>query len=283
MALLELLALGYGAKGDSEPGDANAWNNMAPVDKNFSVDQAKARGMYADAFGQASGWKPNASAATVAPTTINRTDLAARGYQQSNANLLADIAAGKTTGVGYNAMQANLNKGMAGNNAMMATRARGNALAGAARTLGNTNSAMMVGSQSGLNAMKAQEQTAAEAALTGQLGGMRAQDMGAASEQARMWAAANAANAGFANQTGIENQYAGLAHDAWKQKALGGLAGYDQNMWENDMAKRRTQLGMSVYDDGMEWRQQQQQDAARGYTADTMGTITGATLKNGSK
>jgi hypothetical protein len=275
--------MGFFAEGSSEPGGASAWDQMAPLKKDFAGQFKDARGLYADAFNSGRAWAPNAKAATVAPVGITRTDATPYSYQKSNAQMLADIASGKGGGVAEGAMRAGLAKGASANNAVAVSRTRGpNALAGATRTLGNTNAGMAVGAESKIAAAKAQEQLAAEAALTPALAGMRAQDMGIASEAAKLQAAQGMANAGFANQMGLENQFAGLAHDAWLQKALGSGADYDRTMWENEIAKRRNALGMDIYDQGKTWRNEQMQDAGRGYTADTMGSLYGAAFKYGN-
>jgi hypothetical protein len=281
--LLYGLAKGGTASGADLP--ANAWDNMAPPSKDFTDERDATRKLYGDAFNRYDAWKPTAKAATVAATPMVRSDAAARGYQQGNASHLAAIAAGKTLGAGANAYNKNLAAGMNANNAMAVTRTQGNALAGSMRTLGNTNQGMAVGGQSTLNAIKAQEQIAADNALNNQLGGMRAQDMGIASEAAKMQAAQNMANAGFANQTAIENQMAGLYNDAWKQKALAAGAGFDQQSWENDMAKAKYARGDAMYDDALQWRNQARQDAVAGQTFQTMGDMYGAAFRynQGSK
>jgi hypothetical protein len=272
--------MGFFAEGSSEPGGSGAWNNMGPLKKDFSKDFGDARQLYADAFNTSKAWAPNAKAATVAPTAFDHTDAAARAYQDKNAQMLADIAAGKGGGVAGAAYAKGLGNAQAANNAAALSRTHGNALAGSMRTLGNTNQGMAVGGEARLQALKAQEQLSADAALNQQLGSMRGQDLSLASEAARMEAARRAANAGFANQTGIENQFAGLAHDAWKQKALGAGADFDRTMWENMIAEKRAALGMDINDTGREWRSQQQQDLGRGYTLDTMGSLYGDAFTN---
>lgn len=271
--------MGFFAEGDPNP--SGGWENMGPLDKDFSKQFGDARSLYADAFNNSKAYTPNAQAAVVAPISMTSTDAVNRKHQMDNAALLADIAAGRGGGVAGATYAHGLANAQSANNAMMASRTHGNAIMGAARTLGNTNQGMAVGGEARLMALKAQEQQAADQALANQTAGIRAQDFAAANDAARIEAARRAANAGFANQTGIENQFAGLAHDAWNQKALGAGADFDRAQWENDMAKKRAKMGMDIYDTGRQWRDQQQQDLGRGYVSDTMGTAFGASTKYG--
>jgi hypothetical protein len=275
--------MGFWATGDDNPASdgQDPWANMKETRP--PIDFKGAGDMYSAAFNNAKVWQPSAKAATVAPVGITRTDAASRGYQANNAALLADIAAGKTLGAGASAYNRNLATGMSANNAMAVSRTHGNALAGSMRTLGNTNQGMAVSGQSKLNAIKAQEQIAADQALAGQLAGLRAQDMGIASEAAKMQAAQNIANAGFANQTSIENQMAGLYADAWRQKALGAKTGHDMQMWENDMARERHQLGLDITGDDLAWRRQQDEARRTGQAFDTFGTWVGYGVADNSR
>lgn len=275
-------ALGYGAEGTGEPGGADAWNNMAPPVQSFKADQDAARGLYADAFGNAVAYSPNAKAAQVAPTTLGRDDLAARKVQQDYASLLSTIAAGGPGGVADPAARANLASAAAANQAYAVSRGQANPAA-TMRTLGNTNAAMNAGAEARIAAMRAQEQKAADAAAISNLASMRAGDSAAATEAARLKAAAEMANAGFKTQTSLANDDAMLKAQGVRRAALGAQSGHDRQMWENQMAKEKWKRGESIYDDAFNWRKQSRDLAAMGQTMDTTGKLVTLGANAGSK
>jgi hypothetical protein len=283
--LLEALladAAGWGATGDSEPGGANAWDHMAPLDKDFKGDFAGARGLYDDAFNNAKAFTPNAQAAQVAPVTLGRTDLGVRNYQQAHAGNLAAIASGGPGGTVDPTARANLAAAGRANQAYMVSRGGANPAA-SMRGLVNTNAAMNQGAEAKIAQMKAQEMRAADAANISNLAAMRAGDQSAAIEAARIKASAEMANAGFRTSTGLENQNAGLYNDAFKQKALGAGAAFDMQQYENEMAKRRAALGMDVYDTGKAWRKEARDAAGEAQTLDTTGKVISLGYNAGSK
>jgi hypothetical protein len=284
---VDLWTAWYGATGGAKGTDdlpANAWDNMAPASKTEDFDNqfADVRGLYDSAFRKSAAWTPTATAAQVGHTAMARDDLAARKYQDEHASRLAAIAAGTMNGAADPAVRASLANSMAANNATTVANTHGNALAGSMRALGNTNQGMTVGAENSIAQLKAQEQLAAEGALTPTLAGMRAQDHGAAKTQAELDAARAAANAGFKTQTSLASQDAALRQQQLAQAAFGAMTDHDRQQWQNKMAEKRRAAGLADWDDDLKHEREMRNYRTYGQGLGIMSDLTTSGVRYGA-
>lgn len=241
------------------------------------ADDETARANYAQALAEATTYTPGMKGATVTGSTIDRThDLAARGYQSDLAGKLGAIVAGGPGGVAAPSAYQQMSYAQAANNAFAATRATSpNSIAGAMRTAGNANASAAQGAEARIAALKAQEQIAAGNALHGTLAGMRAQDFGVANDQARLTAGANVANANYAQGAVMANQQAWQAAHGIRRDALGGAVGYDQDAFNDAMARRRALSGDKSWRDQFAYGKDLREDAFNSRLMDSGGSIAG--------
>lgn len=226
------------------------------------LDNALARDKYQQAFGAATTWGPNATAAHVGTQNINNVHAdEARAYQAKNADMLAAIAYGGGGGQGEMAARANMQAANNATNAYAATRATPGNAAMTARMAGNTTAATGATGEARIAALKAQEQLAAQAALGNTTAAMRAQDFGLASEQAKFAQQSNLANAGFGQQTALANQDAWNKQQALKRAAFGAMTGHDQGVFDDATARFKKQMGFTEWDRDISRQQQARSDA----------------------
>lgn len=281
--LLETLLLnqmGVKPQGTGSPGGANAWDNMAPAEKDFGGDFGDARDLYAAAFNRAALWDGTAKAAYVNPATLGRADLMPRSYQDEHSARLAAIANGSAMGAADPAARASLASGALANQAYAVTKGGANPAA-TMRALQNTNTATAAGAEAKIAQLKAQEMRAADASLVSNLAATRAGDAAAASEEARLKAQASLANAGFRTQTGIANDEAELRRQQIAQQAFGGVSDHDRQQWANRMAVEKRKRGDADWYDDLAYDKSKRDNAAYGQMANTVGSTFNYGVKAG--
>lgn len=232
------------------------------------LEDMDARDKYAQAFGAASAWGPTLAGQSVDAAYIDRNDVEARKFQDANIARLQSIAAGGPGGVAVPTAQANLASAGKMNAAYTASRPTTNAAA-SMRLAGNTNAAQQATGASRIAMLGAQEQMAAYAALNPALASMRAQDFGAASEQAKLKAQANLANAGFAQNAALANQQAWQAQQGLKRGALGNTMAFNEGVFNDSIARRRALMGDSAWRNQFEMELQGRRDARDAAYIDT--------------
>lgn len=255
----------------SSGGDPDPSGKLRPAiaaDDTRLREDEMARDKYAQAFGAAYSWGPTAQASFVNGATINRNDLAARGYQDAHAARLASIASGGPGGTAVPAAQANLASAQKLNTAYAASKPTGN-VAATMRLAGNTNQAQGATSAARVAMLGEQEKLAAYAALNPALASMRQQDFGAANEQAKLQAQANLANAGFSQNVALANQQAWDKRQALSRAALGSAVGFDVGAFNDTIARRRALLGESNWRNQFDMESQARKDAQQATYLDT--------------
>lgn len=251
-----------------------AWDKMRPLGADTVVDPAeydKSRSLYQAAFNDSMAWRPNAVASTYGGSTIGRDDLDARKFQDANIARLQSIAGGGAGGVATDTAYRNLAAGAARTNALAASRPTTNA-AMAMRTAGNTNQATAARAANSIAGLKAQEQLAAYAALDPALSSMRAGDFGVASEQAKLQAATNLANAGNAQAVALANQDARNRQQAAARAAYAGLTGNDASFYNAKMAEYRAIRGDDQWNQQWNMEKQNRRDAQNAAYLNTLGS-----------
>lgn len=258
--------MGFWAEADGGYNGHKSMENVRPdkmpAKTQSMIDEEDARAKYAQAFGEASSWGPNAGAAGITSPGINQIhESGARAYQADLAAKLQAIANGAGGGVAESAARANLASAGKAQAGYVASRAPAGSIASAMRTTGNTNQAMAAGGEARVAALRAQEQLAAQAALGSTLAGMRSQDFGVANEQAKLAAQASLANAGFTQSAAMANQEAWQKQQALKRAAFGNITDHEQGVFNDRISRRRVLAGDAGWRGQFDMQRLQRSDA----------------------
>lgn len=194
--------------------------------------------------GLANRQAPTAYAAQLGPAAQLNTGNAdaARAQQNALAQRLGQIGTGATAGAGELAVNRQVGQGLASLQAN-ARMARGANTALAARQAARSSADLGVAGAGQAAIAQLNDQTAANQALGGVLGGMRGQDIDIAGQNATFNQQRMLQQGGFQQQANLANQSAQLAqtgmNDAQINSYLAKMMGMDDAQFQREMQKRQ--------------------------------------------